>query len=70
MMPILLTGFMFLYVGFPVAAVGSTSLLSKCVSLRVQGPLLYFLCSSCFYLRQIYLKVLHKDFVDLLLFLD
>ncbi|XP_046441893.1 uncharacterized protein LOC124192566 isoform X2 [Daphnia pulex] len=37
MMPILLTGFMFLYVGFPVAAVGSTSLLSKCVSLRVQG---------------------------------
>ncbi|KAK4002004.1 hypothetical protein OUZ56_003863 [Daphnia magna] len=36
-MPLLLIGIMFLYVGFPVAAVGTTSLLSKCVSLRVQG---------------------------------
>ncbi|XP_057377056.1 uncharacterized protein LOC130698432 [Daphnia carinata] len=36
-MPVLLIGVMFLYVGFPVAAVGTTSLLSKCVSLRVQG---------------------------------
>lgn len=41
MMPILLTGFMLLYVGFPVAGVGATSLLSKCVSLRVQGAPFY-----------------------------
>ncbi len=64
MMPILLTGFMFLYVGFPVAAVGSTSLLSKCVSLRVQGFMHYFLLLKlCFnYSKNLHVKGIAQGF--------
>ncbi len=35
--PMLAVGILFVYMGFPVASVGTTSLLSKCVSLRIQG---------------------------------
>jgi len=36
-LPLFAVGVLLLYIGFPVACVGATSLLTKCVSLRVQG---------------------------------
>lgn len=40
-LPILVLGVLLLYIGFPVAVVGATSLLTKCISFRVQGSFVY-----------------------------
>jgi hypothetical protein len=40
-MPIFAIGVLLLYLGFPVACVGATALMTKCVSARVQGLVQY-----------------------------
>ncbi len=45
-MPIFAMGILLLYLGFPVACVGATTLMTKCVSTRVQGFWLKYTQSS------------------------